>query len=909
MRENKNTLTILFMSGELLRTKLFIPAIRPQSVARERLLAQLDAVWEEGRRAVLISAPAGAGKTTLVVQWLRRLGQPAGWYALDERDNLPQRFFEYLIAALQAALPGAGKEALPLLALPGVNFAEVITLLANDVSAATRPILLVLDDLHTIHQGEVLRALDRLLDALPPQMRLVLLSREDPGLALARRRAGGQIVELRMDDLRFSAEESAHFLDQSMGLRLTTAQVEALEARTEGWIAGLQMAALSLQHQPDTDRFIRDFTGSHRFILDYLMEEVFERQPVEIQNFILHTATLERLCAGLCAAVTGQPEEAGAAQQMLDQLVKANLFLIPLDEARHWYRYHHLFGTLLQARLQMQPAAQRATLHLRASTWYEDHDDPLSAVEHALAGGDPQRAADLIEKFIGSRWRMTDLEFFRLVNQLPPEVVAERPVLCLQSAWLCVITGRNDQVAGWIAQAEKNMDKTGRGHQANQAFANALRAYLADLYNQHITLDEATAQPVAAVSEENTGMRNSVAVMLGTIHFMEGNFGAAEAFYREALERDQRTGGTNAVPVACARLVRLRQVEGRLGEALRIIEENEDYVRRRGVRRFYISGIIYLLWGDILVERNEMAEAEAQLATGLKLAEDWPVPQATSPGLSALTRLHVARGDLGAARAAAARNTELHRSRVLHPDVIYAMERAQVILWAAEQNRPALEAWARETTAKTPDDGSFRFEMRRITLARARLALGQAGEAVHLLQRLVHGIAPGKRDGHRLEALALLAAAQAETGADGLDALGEALRLGTPEGYQQIFLELGAPMQGLLGAWLRQKAHAENEELLLIYTRRLLKTFAGRQAGTATSADQGQDGLDEALSTRELEVLQLVATGLTNQQIAERLVISIRTVKKHVENIHGKLGVQNRTEAAAKARQLGLVKP
>ncbi len=900
------------MTGELLRTKLFIPAARPQTVERGHLLTRLDAVWESGRRAVLISAPAGAGKTTLAVQWLTRLWQPAGWYSLDERDNLPQRFLKYLIAALQTVAPGAGKEAEPLLALPGVNCAEVVTLLVNDLAEARQPFLLVLDDLHTIHQPALLHALDLLLDGQPPQMRLMLLSREDPGLPLARRRASGQIVELRMADLRFSEEETADFLNHRMGLGLAAGQVAALEGRTEGWIAGLQMAALSLQHQPDPEHFIREFSGSHRFILDYLMEEVLDRQPAAIQNFLLQTAILDRLCAGLCAAVMGEPEETAAAQKMLDQLVQSNLFLIPLDEERRWYRYHHLFGSLLLARLETLPAGQRARYHLRASLWCQANDDPAGSVEHALAGKDAQRAADLIEKFIGAHWRTTDLDFFKLVNQLPAEVVAERPALCLQTAWLCVITGRSDQVLGWVRQAEKKLAgaEDNANRRANLGFASALRAYLADLSNQPAALDEeAAVQAFEAVPEENTGMRNSVAVLLGTIFFMEGNFKTAEAYYLNALERDRRAAGTNAVPVATWRLVRLRQVEGHLNAALHLIEESECYIRERGTRRFYIAGIIYLLWGDILVERNDLVKAEEQIRVGLRLAEDWPVPQATSPGLSALTRLHVARGDLIAARAAAARAADLHRNRVLHPDVVYSAERAQVILWAADQNQPALVEWARQTADKTPLDGRFRYEMRLITLGRAWLALGQTSEALSILEHLAEQNAPSGRSGQRVELLALLAAAQRGAGSEepALGTLAEALRLGAPEGYIQVFLEMGEPMRKMLGEWARQAERAEVQGSELKYARRLLKAFASKKAKSENSARLGQEALEEPLSTREMEVLRLLAQGLTNQQIAERLVISVRTVKKHVENIHGKLGVQNRTQAAAKARQYGLL--
>ncbi|HEX2979253.1 MAG TPA: AAA family ATPase, partial [Anaerolineaceae bacterium] len=360
------------IAARLQRTKLFAPSARTRLVERPQLLERLNQIQSPGYKAALISAPAGSGKTTLVIQWLASVDHwPSGWVSLDERDNRPELFFGYLIAALQGVVPGVGNPTLELLQLPGAKLEDAITLLANDLANAPGPFVLILDDLHTITNPVLYQAIDLLVDAQPPQMRTVILTREDPPLHLARRRVNNQLVELRQDDLRFSLSEAVDFLNHSMDLRLTTGQVEILENRTEGWIAGLQMAALSLQHSNDVDQFIHDFSGSHRFILDYLMDEVFTNQRADIQAFLLETSILERMCANLCAAITGV--SVTVAQELLEHLVKTNLFVYSLDEKRLWYRYHHLFADLLLVKLQNEGVERANRLFRRASDWYEGH--------------------------------------------------------------------------------------------------------------------------------------------------------------------------------------------------------------------------------------------------------------------------------------------------------------------------------------------------------------------------------------------------------------------------------------------------------------------------------------------------------------------------------------------------------
>ncbi len=893
------------MGTLLQKTKLYLPTPRTKLVERPRLMDQLDAAQSAECQAVLVSAPAGSGKTTVIAQWLGRLGWPVGWVSLDGRDNQPRRFFDYLIAALQTVVPETGKDVLALLELPGVNPEEVILQLANDLARAPGPFVLALDDFHAITNPALHHAVDFLLETQPLQMRLVLLTREDPNLQLARRRVSGQLVELRQDDLRFTLPEAVAFLNQKMDLRLSIPQVEVLEARTEGWIAGLQMAALSLQHAPDVDHFIREFSGSHRFILDYLIEEVLAHRSQEIRTFLLETSILEQMCAALCAAVTAKT--ISDAQKHLEELAKANLFVIPLDEERHWFRYHHLFGDLLLGRLKEEKPERLTRLNRRASDWYEENGDPRLAVEYALKGQDPQRAADLIERHFIERWQKADLEFISLVNRLPLEVVAKRPTLALLGAWVFVITAQSERVLAFVEVAERCLSAPDRVPEstdaANRAFAKILRALLADYQNQVVELDESIEEGYNAIPEENVGMKNSVGVAIGTVYFMEGNFAAALHYFEEALERDKRVNGTNAIPISVARMVWVYQAQGQLRLAADILREHAEYILQRGNRRYYISGLLNLSWGEILLEWNQMEDAEHQIRTGVHLLEDWPFPNNISLGLSLLARLDTARGDLASAKSNLGQAEALQRHSRFQPQFIYAIERAQVGLWVAEENRAALETWVRDKTPLAGQELNFRYEARLIEVCRAWLALKRKEEAASLLERLAE--AAGERRGSRIAILALLAVARSEQPDRALAALEEALELAEPDGFVRTFLNAGEPIRQVLKAWL-QHTHPKDKLELREYAQRLLKAFDESKAGPILSIQTG--GLAEPLSDREQEVLLLVAKGLTNQQIAERLVISIRTVKKHLENIHGKLGVQNRTQAVARAQDLGLLR-
>jgi LuxR family transcriptional regulator, maltose regulon positive regulatory protein len=892
------------LPSPILSTKLYVPPAGKKPVERSHLMDLLTAAQSERCRLVLVSAQAGSGKTTAIVQWLRQLRWPVGWVSLDGRDNQPKRFFEYLITALRKVMPVIGKEALELLDLPGLNLEEIVLLLANELEAAPEPFVLVLDDFHSITNPVLHQSIDTLIDVQPPQMRLVLLSREDPPIQLARRRVSGQLVELRQADLRFSLPESIEFLNQTMGLHLSIPQVETLEARTEGWIAGLQMAALSLQHIPDIDSFIHDFSGSHRFILDFLIEQVLSHRSQEIQNFLLETSILEQMGASLCAATTGIP--ISKAQQCLEELDRANLFVVPLDEERNWYRYHHLFADLLSVRFKAEYPQRVLELNRRASDWHEQNGDHRMAVEYALKATDLQRAADLIERNINERWQFADLDFLLLAKRLPMEVVAKRPSLCLQTAWGDVLTGQTERIIPLIEAAEHCLlaaDRTPESTDAaNLAFAKIMRAYVTDNQNLPVESCEQLEEAYTTIPEENVGMRNSVAVAIGSVFYMEGDFTNALHYFEDALQRDKRVNGRNAIPISVMRSTWVMQAQGRLKEAVKLLSKYMEYIQERGSRRYYIGGALNLLMGEILLEWNRLDEAKAQIEEGLRLVEDWPSPSVVSLGLCLLSRLQTIIGDLSGAEATLGRAEALQRQSRFQPEFMYAFERAQVRLWIAQQNQPALESWVHEKAHLTDFEIRFRYEARLIELCRAWLALGRKGEAAELLDRLAE--AAIGRNGRRIAILALLVAARSAEPGRAYTALEEALTLGEPEGYLRVFVDAGEPFQQVLKAWLRHK-RSQGKSQLISYAQRVLKTFEEPLMMPANSTRPTE--LIEPLSKREMEVLTLVANGYTNQQIAACLVISIRTVKKHIENIHGKLGVQNRIQAVSRSRELGLL--
>ena len=900
----------------LLATKLYIPAPRPNRVPRPRLTARLEAGTQGP--LTLISAPAGFGKSTLLSEWIHTSGRPVAWVSLDEGDNDPIRFLGYLVTALQKLRPGLGEDALTAIRhiqSPTQRTLEpILNRLLNEIHALEEDLVLVLEDVHALDGPEVHQILQLLLDRLPPRMRLVLATRVDPPLHLSRLRARGQLTEIRARDLRFTSQEAADFLNQAMGLSLSTADVEALEERTEGWAVGLQMAALSLRGRRDAETFIAQFTGSHRFVLDYLTDEVLSRQPELVRDFLLRTAILTRLSAPLCDEVTGRCD----GQSILETLDGANLFLIPLDDTRTWYRYHHLFGTLLRHQLERTlGASEVAALHLRASDWYAGHGHPEDALEHALAAGALDRATELISQHAMPRLMAADAgTVIRWIRAVPPEWLDRRPELRLTYAWTLVAQLELKEAEAQVRIAEPALGEApGPELEAHLLTLRGLLTRAAGQTREAIGLYQ---RAFACLEEEGHLLRGLLSLELGTAYLTTDEPEAAERAFAEARAASERAGNAFGVLGAEWHLAEIQIARGRLREADEIARRSLRWAESHGGRSSPAAAMAHGVLAEIQRERDDLPGAVELAARAWELGKRGEIANGLLVGSLYMARVLQSLEDFPGALAALDRAEEIMQ-RTGQPGWIALIHllRAGIQLAQSriEGNAAALEAatrWARDFgllsgwregfEEKLP--GLHRMEFPYLIVARILVAQGEEETALELLAVARERAERQGRLRSVIEILILQAMIRDSRGEreTALAALRRALALAEPEGFVRIFVDEGLELAGLV----RQAAPGTVSPA---YAQRLAEAFGEEPSPPEPAAPPRATAqeLPEPLSDREVEVLQLIATGLSNADAGRKLFIAPSTVKKHLENIYAKLGTRNRTQAIARAREAGLL--
>jgi LuxR family maltose regulon positive regulatory protein len=922
------------MTIPLLTTKLYIPPVRPEWVSRPRLIERLNAGIH--RKLVLISAPAGFGKTTLLSAWIhsgvssREYGvgkeyEPAGevsltpysalptprfaWLSLDEGDNDLTRFLTYFVAALQMipslSEAGVGESTLAMLhaAQPQPPSVEaILTALINEMASIPTPFILVLDDYHLIQTQLIHDALTFLLDHLPPPMHLALATRADPPLPIARLRGQGQLIELRQADLRFTPEEAAEFLNQVMGLSLSADDVAALESRTEGWIVGLQLAALSLQGRADTHDFITAFSGGHHYVLEYLSEEVVRRQPEPVQRFLMQTSILERLCGPLCNAVTGESD----SEAILAHLRQRNLFILPLDDEYRWHRYHHLFADLLGSLLRKAwPPEHIQALHLRACEWYDRNGLTPEAVSHALAARDFDRTAQLIERnslAMVTRGELTTL--LRWIDALPDNLAHSRPWLCVHQAWPLTFAGKAEAVEPLLQQIEQQVSSDNLTPEHEEILGNvaAMRAMLATMHGDMPQAIELAHRADELLPPDSLNARSIIPYALASAYYAEGDLVKADQALAGKLKMGRASDNLWTVVRALCDLADLRMIQGQLRRATDLCQEALQWAEARGARQFGTVGYVLVKIGELLHARNDLIAARDHVLEGVNLMQGWQQPYEMVSGYTALAAILQAQSDAEGA-IEALQNAEKIRSR--HPNyhkLNHLVHGCRIRLCLAQGGPEDAARQAMETGLSETGALIFR-EQEQIILARVLIAQGRWNEALPLLVQLAEDAETGGRFGRLIEILALQAVARQVQGdtTHALIALEKALTMGEPEGYVRVFVEQGAPMAALL----RQAAA---RGIAPDYVSGPLAAFGAEEKESAlASLPPSTPSIAESLTSREIEVLQLIGEGHSNQEIAKALVITLNTVKKHTSGIYGKLGVHSRTQALARAQELGLL--
>lgn len=919
----------------LLATKLRVPQLPLHLVRRPQLAMRLQQAAQ--RPLTLIAAPAGFGKTTLLASWIEQASLEVAWITLEHDDDDLTRFWSYVFTALARVHPGSGTSALSLLQastlslLPPIE--TVLSVWINDLVTLPHTIALVLDDYHLITAQPIHRAVAYLVDHLPPQLHLVIATRADPPLPLARLRARGHLTEIRAADLRFTSEEVLAFLNRALGLDLSSEDIAALEARTEGWIAGLQLAALSMQGRTDIPGFLAAFTGSHRYIIDYLLEEVLAHQPEPVQTFLLQTAILERLQGALCEAVIGvirAPGEEASGQTMLEQLEQANLFLSPLDDERLWYRYHQLFAEALRHRLQRKCPTLVRELHHRASTWYEQHGLMHDAVHHALAAADFAQAARLIEHASSALVRRGAIATLqRWVAALPDELIRSNIELSIVQGWLLFVSGKHDAAERHLADIERRFGINpasgeqpehqtipgGTEHEAEiRGRIAAIRASIAIAHRDLPGTIALSRQALAYLPEEHIA-RAYVAWYLGKAHWLSGDVQAASIALAEAARVSWEVGHLYGVFLVIHDLAQVQITQGQLHQADQTYRQALQHAREQDGQQPAL-GPAYVGRGQLEYQWNHLDAAAALFQAGMTLCEQTGNTQEIMQASIGLAFVKQAQGDTDGASAMMQQALQVTERHALSLPGGAQVEATQAWLSLIQGNDAAAVGWLQRCRLTIDQELNHVRERGYLTLIRVLIRQRKLDEALAWLAKLLQLAEAQGRAGSMIEVLMLQAEALQASGDvhQAVERLSRALALAEPEEYIRLFVDEGAPMAALLAQSVEGRAR---HHPISIYVERLLSAFpveqraAGLSTATASpipaSALEGSTALIEPLSERELELLRLIVAGYSNREIADRLVIAVSTVKWYINAIYGKLQVESRTKAIARARELDIV--
>ena len=914
---------------ERLRAKFNIPPWSERQISRPRLTSRLDEALPGGsgrERVVLLSAPAGSGKTTLLAEWLQQVSLPVAWLSLTRGDDDLLPFLTTFVAALQRIDDSLGRHALPALATPALGPPlapeAVMRRLVGELVAAPA-FVLVLDDAHAITSPPVQQMLAFLLRNVPPQVCLVMATRADPPLPLAWLRGRGLLLEIRAEELRFTRDEAAAFLTRSMALALTPSQVETLARRSEGWIVALQLAALALQRTDDVVSLVESFGGSHAYIFDYLAEEVLRQQPPAVQTFLLLTAPLQQLSAPLCDAVLAAVPHGKigvSSQEMLDELRRANLFLVSLDHEQRWYRYHHLFADFLCGQLRRRYPGLLPTLQRSAARWCEQAGTIDDAVNYAAAADDMEYVAALVEPHLkGLLFGGEIATLLRWLNALPPTMVRERLTFCGAYAWALALTGQLTGVERTLRAAEEMLDNVAdeQLRLALQCNVDAIRATVAYRRGDLEKAVELARTAWQRVPGDALGIRSIAALTLGTAQRARGRLRGAKRVLRAAAADSQEIGHSYVHAAALSELAAIERQQGRLPAAVLLYEQILALAATLPERRSRgLAALAHLGLGEVQREWNRLEEAERELAQAVAVGEASGSVATLQSSFLLQARLHQAQGAREAALEALQEAERLAHRHQSPPDLaaVHAWRARCHLAWGEQ---PMAAHWTRQAAAAVEQAGGEMAvrALVRVTQARVWLAVGPAGaeRALSLLKQVRQTAALGEQTAVLVEA-ALLQARAFQALDDPVHALAnlkQALELACPGEYVRLFLDEGAALAPLL-------AEAVAHEIVPDYAARLYAAFPERPVAegaaprkVATRSGEREKRLEpwlsEPLSERQVEVLGLLAAGLTNREIARELVISEETVRWHTKRIYRRLGVRNRTEAATRARELKLL--